>query len=175
MKARQRASAPITPDLVLVVPPSTVCQSSKDGNHQAPGAGAELPARIHDALDDGEQVEGRAGETVYPRHGHHVAGDDVFQELQKLAPVGLRAAGLLAVELCAPVGAKLVELRVKRLPVGADAGRIRGGGFAGLFRSYLSQTVPLEDIGAERIILQWFIAVFDHIRLELGSFAKSRG
>ena len=25
-------------------------------------------------------------------------------------------------ELCAPVGAKLVELRVKRLPVGADAG-----------------------------------------------------
>ena len=58
-----------------------------------------------------------------------------------LVPVGLRAAGLLAVELCAPVGAKLVELR----------GRIRGGGFAGLFRSYLLQTVPIEDIGSRQI------------------------
>jgi hypothetical protein len=74
------------------------------------GQGAELPARIHDALDDGEQVEGRAGETVYPRHRHHIAGDDVVQELQKLTAVGLGAA--VAVELCAPVGAKLVELRV---------------------------------------------------------------
>jgi hypothetical protein len=45
-----------------------VCQAAKDSNHQAPGAGggvgprlgqgAELPACIHDALDDGEQVEG---------------------------------------------------------------------------------------------------------------------
>jgi hypothetical protein len=49
------------------------------------GQGAELPACIHDALDDGEEVEGRAGETVYPRYRHHIAGDDVFQELQKLA------------------------------------------------------------------------------------------
>jgi hypothetical protein len=59
-----------------------VRQSPKDGNHQAPGAGcgvgprlgqrAELPARIHDALDGGEQVESRAGEAVNPRHRHHV-------------------------------------------------------------------------------------------------------
>jgi hypothetical protein len=35
--------------------------------------------RIHDALDDGEQVEGRAGEAIYPRHRHHVAGSKVFQ------------------------------------------------------------------------------------------------
>jgi hypothetical protein len=88
----------------------------------AHGQGAELPACIHDALDDGEQVEGRAGETVNPRYRHHIAGNDVVQKLQKLAAVGLRAAGPFAVELCAPVGAKLVELRVKRLPVGADTG-----------------------------------------------------
>jgi hypothetical protein len=74
---------------------------------------------------------------------------DTVAEPQKLAPVGLRAAGLLAVELCAPVGAQLVELRVKRLAVDADNGRIRG--FAGLFRSYLLQTVPLEDIGSRVI------------------------
>jgi hypothetical protein len=54
-----------------------VGEAAKDGNHQAPGAGggvgpqlgqrAELPARIDDALDDGEKVEGRAGEAIYPR------------------------------------------------------------------------------------------------------------
>jgi hypothetical protein len=64
---------------------------------------------------------------------------DTVAEPQKLAPVGLRAVGLLAVELCAPVGAQLVELRVKRLAVDADNGRIRGGGFAGLFRSRASR------------------------------------
>jgi hypothetical protein len=55
-----------------------VGKAAKDGNHQAPGAGggvgprlgqrAELPARVHDALDGGEQVESRACEAVDPRH-----------------------------------------------------------------------------------------------------------
>ena len=55
-----------------------VGEAAKDGNHQAPGAGggvgprlgqrAELAARVHDALDGGEQVESRAGEAVNPRH-----------------------------------------------------------------------------------------------------------
>jgi hypothetical protein len=34
-----------------------------------------LPARVHDLLDDGEQVKGRAGKLFDPRHCHHVAGD----------------------------------------------------------------------------------------------------
>jgi hypothetical protein len=37
------------------------------------GQRAELRARVHDALDDGEQVKCRAGEAVYPRYRHHVA------------------------------------------------------------------------------------------------------
>jgi len=53
--------------------------------------------------------------------------------------VGLGAAGLFAVEPCTPVGAKLVELRVKRLPVGVDTGVSEAAGF----RSYLLQSVTL--------------------------------
>jgi hypothetical protein len=51
-----------------------VGEAAKDGNHQATGAGggvgprlgqgAELPASVHDALDDGEQVKSRAGDEV---------------------------------------------------------------------------------------------------------------
>jgi hypothetical protein len=36
-----------------------------------------LPARVHDLLEDGEQVEGRAGEPVDARHCHDVAGAEV--------------------------------------------------------------------------------------------------
>ena len=38
---------------------------------------AELPP-VHDLLDDGEQVEGRAGKQVDPCHRHHVAGVGAF-------------------------------------------------------------------------------------------------
>jgi hypothetical protein len=38
-----------------------------------------LPAGIHDALNDGEKVEGRAGEAVYSRHRHHFAAREIFQ------------------------------------------------------------------------------------------------
>ena len=86
------------------------------------GEGAELPARVHDALDDGEQVEGRAGQAVDACHRHHVAGGEVGQHPKKLPPVGLRARHLLAEDRLAAVRAELVELRVERLAVGADAG-----------------------------------------------------
>jgi hypothetical protein len=57
----------------------------------------ELPARVHDLLDDGEEVEGRAGEAVDPRHRHHVAGSEAFQQSKQVAPVCSRAAHLLPV------------------------------------------------------------------------------
>ena len=50
----------------------------------------------------GEQVEGRAGEPVDPRHRHHVAGGEGLQHFQKFAPVGPRARHLLAENLRHP-------------------------------------------------------------------------
>ncbi len=80
------------------------------------------PAGVHDPLDDGEQVEGRAGQAVDARHRYHVAGRDPLQQLQQLAPVGPRAAGLLAVNPAAPLGLQLLKLGIERLAIGADAG-----------------------------------------------------
>jgi hypothetical protein len=62
----------------------------------------------------------KVGRTM--RHRHHFAGSETFQHAQKLTPVGLRAAGLLAVDFRAPFGTELFKLRVKSLAVGADAG-----------------------------------------------------
>jgi hypothetical protein len=83
-----------------------------------------LSLRVRDALDDGEQVEGAAGEAVDPRHRHHVAGGELAEHPVKLAPVGPRARYLLAVDVSAGAsgGAKLLKLGVEGLPVGADAG-----------------------------------------------------
>jgi hypothetical protein len=84
----------------------------------------ELPARIHDTLDDGEQVERAARQPANARHCHHVAGGEAVEHTEKLAPVGSRACHLLAVDVPAAASgsAKLVKLRVERLPIGADAG-----------------------------------------------------
>lgn len=105
-----------------------VCQTPKHCNHQSPSAGggvgprlrqgAELPTCIHDALDDSEEVKGRASEAVDVRHGHDVAGGHGFQHPLQLAPVGLRATCLFAIDLGASLHAELVELRVERLAVG---------------------------------------------------------
>src|SRR5205807_10428721 len=77
-----------------------------------------------DALDDGEQVEGAAGQPVNPCHRHHVAGGQLAEHPVKLAPVGPRARHLLAIDVPAAAsgGAKLLKLAVEGLPVGADAG-----------------------------------------------------
>jgi hypothetical protein len=102
--------------------------------HQAPGAGAGVGPRlgqgsklrlgVHDALDDGEQVEGAAGEAVNPRHHHYVAGGQLAEHPVKLAPVGPPAGHFFAVDVPAAAsgGAKLFKLSVEGLPVGADAG-----------------------------------------------------
>jgi hypothetical protein len=82
-----------------------------------------LRLRVHDALDDAEQVEGAAREAVNPGDGHHVAGGEVPKHFEKFAPVVVRAGHLLSVNLGgASGGAELLKLAVERLPVGTDAG-----------------------------------------------------
>jgi hypothetical protein len=83
-----------------------------------------LRACIDDLLDDGEQVKGRARQSVNPRHRHHVAGAEGLQHPKKLAPVGPRTCHLLAVDVPAAAsgGAQLLKLNIERLPVSADAG-----------------------------------------------------
>jgi hypothetical protein len=85
-------------------------------------------------LEDGKQVEGRAGEAVDPRHRHHVAGGKGLEHFEKLAPVGPRAGCLLAVNLGAARSAELRKLSVERLSIGADAGIAETAGFRGRFR-----------------------------------------
>ena len=75
--------------------------------------------RVYDLPDDGEQVEGRAGEAVNARYRHHFAGGDGFQQLQQFTPVGSRARHLLAENPRTPLGVQLLKL--ERLAVGADA------------------------------------------------------
>ena len=84
--------------------------------------GSELPAGVHDALDDGEQFEGRAGEAVDPRHHHGVTGREGLEEFAQLLPVGLRAGNLLPIDGRAPGGLELLELGLKGLPYRRDAG-----------------------------------------------------
>jgi|HubBroStandDraft_1064217.scaffolds.fasta_scaffold73332_2 hypothetical protein len=43
---------------------------------------------VHNLLDDGEQIEGRAGEAVDSRHRHHVAGAEGFQHRSNSRRVG---------------------------------------------------------------------------------------
>ena len=109
-------------------------EASEYRQHQAPGAGAgvgprlgqgsELSLGVHDPLDDAEQVEGAARQSVDPRHCHHVAGGQLAEHPVKLAPVGPRARHLLPVDVAAVAsgGPKLLKLGLKRLPVGRYAG-----------------------------------------------------
>jgi hypothetical protein len=65
-----------------------------------------------------------ARQPVDPGHRHHVAGGQLAEHPVKLAPVGPRTRHLLAVDVSAGAsgGAKLLKLRGKGLPHGADAG-----------------------------------------------------
>jgi hypothetical protein len=65
---------------------------------------------------------GRAGQPVEARHHQHVTLGKLAEDAPQLGAVGLRVAGLLAVDFGATFGAELLELSVERLPVGADAG-----------------------------------------------------
>jgi hypothetical protein len=108
-------------------------QPAQHREHQAPGAGAgvsprlrqgsELRLRVHDALDDAEQIEGAARQPVNPRYRHDVAGGQLAKHPVQLAPVGTRAGRLLAADVAAAAsgGAKLLKLAVEGLPHGTDA------------------------------------------------------
>ena len=127
-----------------------VCEAAQYRQHQTPGAGAgvgpwlghrsKLRLRVHDALDDAEQVERAARQPVDACHRHHVAGVETVEHAQKLAPVGPRAGHLLAVDVAtAATGrAQLLKLAVEGLLVGADAG-IADQAFFGVIRSILRQ------------------------------------
>ena len=79
------------------------------------GKGAKLRARVHDLLDDGEQVERRAGQSVDARHRHRVGGGKSFQEPEQFAP-GASAVGAEADKLKAGV----VGLAIDENKVGPD-------------------------------------------------------
>jgi hypothetical protein len=83
-----------------------------------------LCLRVHDSLDDAEQVKGAARQPVDARHRDYVAGGQLAEHPAKLAPVDPRARHLLAVDVsaAAPRRPKLLKLAVEGLPVGADAG-----------------------------------------------------
>ena len=58
----------------------------------------------------------RAGQSVEARHHQHVALAELAEDAAQLGAVGLRAAGLLAVDFGATFGAELLELSAERLP-----------------------------------------------------------
>jgi hypothetical protein len=103
---------------------------------------------VHDPLDDAEQVEGRPREAVGPRHRHHVAGSQLVEHAEKLAPVGPRACHLLPVDVpaCASGGAKLLKLTVEGLPHGANAGIADAAVFGG-DRALVFNFVPVISYG----------------------------
>ena len=63
----------------------------------------------------------RACQAVDPRHDHHIAAGQAFEQLKQLPPISLCAARLLAENLGTPLSAQLLKLGVERLPIGADA------------------------------------------------------
>jgi hypothetical protein len=69
-----------------------------------------------------QQVAGRAGEAIKPRHHHHVAGGDFGEKPTKRRPVNRRAARHLAEHLARADGAKLPRLRFNALAASRDAG-----------------------------------------------------
>jgi hypothetical protein len=102
-----------------------------------------LRLRVHDPLDHAEQVKRAARKPVDPRHRHHVAGGQLVEHAQKLAPVGPSARHLFPIDVPAAAsgGAKLLKLGVEGLSYGADAGIADEAFFRGEFRSYLTANV----------------------------------
>ncbi len=75
-----------------------------------------MSAGVSDPLDDGEQVKGRAGRPVYPRHRYNVAKGDSHEHPVQLVLVGACAAGRLVVDRAAAVRTKLVKVAVEVWP-----------------------------------------------------------
>lgn len=91
-----------------------VGEASEDGEHESAGAGAgigprlgegaELRLRIHDPPNNGEQVEGGAGQAVNSRDQHLVAVPKSGEEAVQLSPICPGATDLLLEDARAPGG-----------------------------------------------------------------------
>ncbi len=109
-----------------------ISQAAEDGNHQPACAGAgirprlrqraELRTGIYYLFHDGEEVEGRTSQPIDPRHHHDVAGRKLLQQLDEFTSIGPCTAGLLPINPLTTFPAKLFELPIKSLAIGADPG-----------------------------------------------------
>ena len=99
--------------------------------------GSGTAAGIHDAFDDGEEVEGRAGKAVNSGNRDDVAGHHLFQQPKQLSPVGVRTADLFTIDAGAAIRLQLLELNVERLPIGTDAGIAEAADFQVTFGQIL--------------------------------------
>jgi hypothetical protein len=107
-------------------------EAAENGQHQAAvrrgGVGpcvaerAEAGFLLGDRGERVQQVAGRAGEAVEPRHHDHVASGDFGEQPAKLRSVNRHAARHFAKHLARANGAKLPGLRVNTLSAGRDAG-----------------------------------------------------
>jgi hypothetical protein len=84
--------------------------------------GTKTHALAGDRCQRVQEVAGRAHQAVETRDGEHVALGELREHTGELGAVGLRPAGLLAVDFGATFGAERLELSVERQPIGADAG-----------------------------------------------------
>jgi hypothetical protein len=71
VRIRSRSTSASPPSTASIKRPVLLVLSA---HGSAKGQGSELRLGVHDALDDGEQIEGAAREAVDARHCHHVAG-----------------------------------------------------------------------------------------------------
>jgi hypothetical protein len=83
---------------------------------------AEAGFLLGDRRERVQQVAGRAGEAIEPRHHYHVAGGEFGDKPAQLRPVGLGPARHLAEHLARAGGAELPGLSVNALAAGRDAG-----------------------------------------------------
>jgi hypothetical protein len=65
---------------------------------------AELGSGLGDAVEDGEQITGRARQPVEPGDEEGVAVAERLEQLGELGPIGARTGDLLAVEAVAASG-----------------------------------------------------------------------
>ena len=78
--------------------------------------------RVHDSLDDAEQVKGAARQPVDARHRDYVAGGQLAEHPAKLAPVDPRARHLLAVDVSAAASDSKNDAAMFTVPMGPSPG-----------------------------------------------------
>jgi hypothetical protein len=81
---------------------------------------AQAGSLAGDRRDGVQQVAGRAGEAVEPRHHQHVAGVELSEQAAELRPVGLGSARHFAEHLARPMPPQRRDLRCHALSVRRD-------------------------------------------------------